>query len=357
MPTDRPVERIEAFIRGDTGEDFDSLALAAFAFQHERLPEYRRLCERREIVPESVGDWRRIPPVPTLAFKTLELSTDPAREIFRSSGTTSEARSIHRHPYPGLYRATIDVAFPPAALPPLGSPDGHAPMLSLVPSREQVPDSSLGFMVDHVLDRWADSGGTYAVGPRGVDGRKLRTWLAGRQRDGRPALLLTTALALLEALEVIERLELRFRLPSGSLVFETGGYKGRHVEVTPEELEERVARSLGVPPSGIVREYGMTELTSQLYTHRAAAGPRGAIRFHAPPWVRMQALSPETLEPLAEGETGMVAILDLANVGSALHLLTEDLGAIDSGTLELKGRAGDAELRGCSLTAEELGAG
>ena len=48
-------------------------------------------------------------------------------------------------------------------------------------------------------------------------------------------------------------------------------------------------------------------------------------------------------------------MLDLANVGSALHVLTEDL-AVEraAGGFELVGRAAGAELRGCSLRAEEL---
>ena len=52
-----------------------------------------------------------------------------------------------------------------------------------------------------------------------------------------------------------------------------------------------------------------------------------------------------------------VAIFDLANLSSAVHLLTEDLGRLEDGRLHLEGRAAGAELRGCSLTAEELAAG
>jgi hypothetical protein len=204
-------------------------------------------------------------------------------------------------------------------------------------------------MIDHVVSRWGDAASLWALGPRGVDGRKLRAWLATRQRDARPVLIVATALALLDALDALDRLGLRIRLPAGSRLLETGGYKGRRVEATPEELERRLGATLGLPGAAILREYGMTELTSQLYTRRP-----DDHRFHAPHWVRVRVLDPQTLEPVPDGETGMVAIFDLANVGSALHLLTEDLGALDGGGLRLRGRAAGAELRGCSLTAEEL---
>jgi hypothetical protein len=99
----------------------------------------------------------------------------------------------------------------------------------------------------------------------------------------------------------------------------------------------------------------MTELTSQAYTGALVGGEPG--RFVAPDWLRVRALDPATLAELPAGETGLLALFDLANVGSALHLLTEDLGSVDAeGGFRLAGRAAEADLRGCSLLAEELAA-
>jgi hypothetical protein len=97
----------------------------------------------------------------------------------------------------------------------------------------------------------------------------------------------------------------------------------------------------------------MTELTSQAYTRALVGGVPGL--FVAPRWMRVRALDPLSLAELPMGESGILAILDLANLGSALHLLTEDLGRVESEGFRLDGRAGDAELRGCSLLAEEMG--
>ena len=57
---------------------------------------------------------------------------------------------------------------------------------------------------------------------------------------------------------------------------------------------------------------------------------------------------------MSPGKPGLIAVLDLANVGSAVHVLTEDLGTAIGNGFRLAGRASGAELRGCSLTAEEL---
>ena len=71
--------------------------------------------------------------------------------------------------------------------------------------------------------------------------------------------------------------------------------------------------------------------------------------FHFPPWARVQIISPETGKEVAEGETGLIRIFDLANVFSVAAIQTEDLGVRRGDGFELIGRAQLAEPRGCSL--------
>jgi Acyl-protein synthetase, LuxE len=374
------IERIAHFIQDPGAGSFEELALAVFAYQYEHIEPYRTLCDGRGATPGSVADWRQVPPVPAAAFRRLRLAAAPEQEVFRSSGTSGgeEARSVHYHPFPDLYRQTIDAAFPRHCLP--GGGAAPVPMLSLVPSREQLPDSSLAFMIDHVLSRFGAPApeSAVAIGRRGVEMVPARSWAGARQRSGRPALILATSLALAQWLDALERQDLRFRLPAGSAVFETGGYKGRTEEVSPARERRRLEERLGVPANAVVREYGMTELTSQCYTRALAGGDPDL--FFVPHWVRLRVLDPATLEEAPPGTPGLIAIFDLANLGSAAHLLTEDLGVAEgwgggggpsgeggggqeghavtgkdgTGGFRLLGRAASAELRGCSLVAEEL---
>ena len=348
------VERISRYIAAPRGgDDFEALAGLAFAFQFERIAPYRRLCEACGATPATVSSWRQVPAVPAAAFRSLVLAAAPAEEVFRSSGTTGggsgEARSVHHQPYPDLYRQAIDASFPHFCLPPGAEP--RLPILSLIPGRELVPDSSLSFMAAHVLEYWGSPESVTAFG-RGVDVARARSWAGARQRERRPALVLATALALVQWLDFLERQDLRFRLPAGTVVFETGGFKGKTVEIPRETLLARVAERLGVPAPQVVREYGMTELSSQCYTRSLAGGDPDL--FVAPPWVRVRILDPETLEEVPAGTPGLVAVFDLANLGSAVHLLTEDLGVAEGEGFRLLGRAEGAQLRGCSLTVEEL---
>ncbi len=350
------VDRVTRFLTSPESESFEDLALASFVWQLERVEPYRRLCERRGVNPGTVTDWRQVPPVPTAAFKSLTLAAAPAVEIFRSSGTTSqqsggEERSVHHQPFPDLYRAVIDASFPRFCLPYTGAA-GRLPILSLIPARAQLPDSSLSFMADHILARWGSPESATAFGPRGVEAAPARSWAGARQREGRPLLVLATAFALAQWLDGLERLGLRFRLPAGSAVFETGGFKGRTTEVAREELLARLQTWAGVPAAAVVREYGMTELTSQCYTGSLLG--EDPDLFLAPHWVRVRILDPETLEEVPAGTPGLICVFDLANLGSAVHLLTEDLGVAEGEGFRLLGRAAGAELRGCSLVVEEL---
>ncbi len=90
----------------------------------------------------------------------------------------------------------------------------------------------------------------------------------------------------------------------------------------------------------------MTELTSQAYGRP----------FAAPPWLRIRVVDPLSGLDVSAGETGLVAFFDLLNLDNVSALLTGDLGRLDAaGRLTLLGRAEGAVVRGCSLTAEELG--
>lgn len=349
------IERLSAFVRDPESTVFETLARQAFAYQFHALEPYRRLCLARGVRPDSLGGWRDIPTIPVAAFKSLRLCTAEPVEIFRSSGTTSSTRSVHYHPFPELYRQTLDVLFPRFCLPRRAAGEvagATTTMLSLVPSRQQIADSSLGFMVDHVMRRFGDGDSRTAFSESGVDGKIATAWCRARAADGRPGLILATAFALVQWLEHLEKDGVRFQLPAGSVVFETGGFKGKVREIERSELLSRLTARLGIPARQVVREYGMSELTGQFYTRALDGGDLDL--FTVPHFMRVRCLDPLTLDETPPGRPGLIAIFDLANAGSALHILTEDLGVAEADGFRLLGRARGAELRGCSLTVEEL---
>jgi len=140
-------------------------------------------------------------------------------------------------------------------------------------------------------------------------------------------------------------------------VMQTGGFKGRSRDVPADVLRRAVADCFDVPEAFVVAEYGMTELSSQLYEGTLAAGIAGTARhgvYLPPPWVRVTAVDPETLAPVPAGAEGLARIVDLANVDSAVAIQTADRVRVLPEGVELLGRAPGAPPRGCSIAIDEM---
>lgn len=340
---------------------FGELALAAFRLQHEHVEPYRRYCRRRGIEPDGVGGWRDVPPVPTAAFRVVDLvAGDPAAAplVFRTSGTTRGAAHRGRHPvlFPGLYRASALAAFRhfvlgtagfPAGRRPSSAPEPPLPVLSLVPPHAQSDDSSLAWMVDAVIERFGAEPSVHAADGEGIRWEAADGWLRAVTDRDRPVCVVATTLALDAWTRRLAERRSGAALPPGSRVMDTGGDKGRE-GLERSDVLDRAAAVLEVPPSRVVNELGMTELLSQRYS-----SPEDG-RLYGPPWLRTRALDPVSLEPLPDGEEGVLCHHDLANVGSVCAVLTEDRGSVVDGGLVWSGRTPGATPRGCSLATAEL---
>lgn len=349
------VERVIEFIREPEGKDFGHLALEVFAFQYRQNPAYRRFCDGRGITPESIGAWEEIPPIPTAAFKLVDLTCAPPERMFLTSGTSqgSEQRGRHGFPWLEVYHSSLLTSFTAHLLP-----DGARPrMLILAPSPDLLPTSSLSHMLEVVREAYGGKDSVYFVGERGIDLTGLLRTLREVEARQEPVCLLGSSFAFVHLLDVCHQKGWRFRLSDGSRLMDTGGFKGRSREVSREELLRLYEEVLAIPEAFCINEYGMTEMGSQFYDNalRDRMHERSRVRFkEVPPWVRTRILDPATLEEVPPGEVGLLTHYDLANCGSVIAIETEDLGFRIEEGFEVLGRAPGAEARGCSLTIEEL---
>jgi hypothetical protein len=290
-----------------------------------------------------------------LAFKSFELSCGPAERIFMTTGTTRGAGGRGRHCVPDLrlYRAaSLD------GLKRFVFPDkDRMRLLSLIPPATDRPESSLAQMIAWAFEVLGDeASGQFAAG-NVLDLEAFAAALRGCERSGEPACILTTTGALIRFFDRCRDEGWAFRLSHGSRLMDTGGDKGAPRPMSRRGVLHAVWQTLAIPGYFCVNEYGMAELSSQFYdnvirdreagrfAHRAMAGP---------PWTRTRVLDPGTLNESPAGEVGLLCHLDLANVGTAMCMLTEDIGRQVEGGFELIGRAGGAEARGCSLVLAEL---
>ena len=367
--------------RGGVSAGFEALALQLFALQFEHNSPYRRLCEARGVRPGAVARWTDIPAAPTSAFKEFNLSCLSAEErtaVFHSSGTTGQKPSRHFHSAASLavYEAALlkwfDAHFQrPMANGQTGKTEpklgcglaiGDWQLAILTPPPAQVPHSSLVHMFE-TIRREVGGDGLAFVGRAAHDGawtlnaEAALARLQAASRNGHPLLLLGTAFSFVHLLDYLAKQDLRFELPPGSCALETGGYKGRSRSLPKPALHALISERLGIPPDHIICEYGMSELSSQAYdsaiplSRNTQHATRNRPLFHFPPWARVQIISPETGCEVAEGETGLIRVFDLANVYSVMAIQTEDLGIRRGDGFALAGRAVRAEPRGCSLLA------
>lgn len=343
------------FIRGTSEETFEGLALEVFAFQYRRNPPYRRFCDGRGMTPDTITAWEEIPPVPTAAFKLVDLVCAPAEQVFVTSGTSEglERRGQHGFPWLEVYHTSLLASFSAHLLP-----DGVRPrMLILAPSPDLLPTSSLSHMLEIVRKAYGGEGSGYCFGEAGLDLAGLVQTLREVEAQREPVCLLGTSFGFVHFIDACLDEGWSFRLPHGSRLMDTGGFKGRSREISRGELVRLYERVFGMPETLCINEYGMTEMGSQFYDNvlRDLIEKRSRPRFkEIPPWVRTRVLDPATLEELPEGQVGLLAHYDLANCGSVMAIETEDLGSKIAEGFEVVGRAPDAEARGCSLTVEEL---
>ena len=339
---------------------FNEFALRAFAIQYEGCAVYRRFCDGRGVTPDSLASWQDVPAVPATAWKVMDLVVEadgPPEAVFRTSGTTRGDAERGRHLVRrlDLYRAS---AMPGFRHHVAGQPDGSASgihLLSLIPPPEQAPDSSLSSMMGLVAEDLADSTHWLVDADGAFDVARIRDAVrsirGGESGRGGPLVVVGTALALMNVMDALgdERIE----LPAGSRLMETGGFKGSGRAIERADLYGRVVRSFGVPHDAIVSEYGMTELLSQLY--RPGFQAEDAEPLHVPPpWLRVRALDPTTLDPVESGTPGLLCFHDLANLGSVCSVLTEDMGDVTPRGVKLLGRVEGSEPRGCSRAMDEL---
>ena len=341
------------FIAADEGNDdaFNALALRLFAHQFQHDLPLQRVCQQRARTPRTVRHWREIPAVPIQAFKDLTLSAqaiEQCERVFMTSGTTrADVRGRHFHPHLQVYDLSMRLNFERQVM------RGAGPMRVMVffPNEDLMPHSSLA----HYLALARADFGT-ADSDHYIDAQGLRLSAAVQDLQqacerGQAVLLLGASYSLVHLMDALQAKGLRFRLPPGSRIMDTGGFKGQSRELSPTDFYQGLASTFGVSPSDCLNMYGMTELSTQFYD---AGQEKQPVVKRGPHWIKTRVLDPLSGVEMPAGEIGVLAHTDLGNFNSVLTLLTEDLGHTQDDGFVLLGRAQGAQAKGCSLAVEHF---
>lgn len=295
-----------------------------------------------------------VPAVPTDVFRYVELCSHeaPARGVFRTSGTTSGARGQHFYLSTLAYDAGALRHFQDSVL-------GHGRkthFIHIAFSPQTHPDSSLS----HMLRVFGEALGKDArsldffYSNEGLNQDALLQRLREAHDENEPVILFGTAFGLADSIDQLPAIP----LPPGSRILQTGGFKGRREALEASDFYGKLAEHYHISPADVLAEYGMTELSSQLYTDMTLPGntPQASATrlLRSPPWCRVDACDPQTLEVLPHGEAGLLRFSDCANIDSVAIIQSSDLGIVHPQGVELIGRMPGATPRGCSLAIEEI---
>jgi len=313
--------------------DFEALALEMFQFQYANNTVYRQYCDILKTNMDKVTAIEKIPFLPISFFKTHNIKTTAfePQVIFESSGTTNTINSRHLVKEVNLYKKSFTLAFEH-----FYGPAENWCIIGLLPSYLERGNSSLVMMVDELVK----SSGNPLSGFYLYDTEKLHRTLLHNELAKKPTLLIGVTYALLDFAEQYT-MQLRH-----TVIMETGGMKGRREEMTRQQVHHILQEKLGVHL--VHSEYGMTELLSQAYS-------KGDGIFHCPSWMKI--LVREEDDPLAvhgnnaeRSITGVINVIDLANIYSCAFIATDDAGRLHSnGSFEVLGRIDNSDIRGCSL--------
>ncbi|MEZ4993144.1 MAG: acyl transferase [Saprospiraceae bacterium] len=324
------LDKISALPAGD----FAEIALEVFHFQAVHNPVYAQFLSYLRVDPQRVTRPDSIPFLPIQLFKNFELQANSwtPRRIFTSSGTTAAQTSRHLLRDEEWYRQNARRGFAE-----FYGPVSDYCVLALLPAYLERTGSSLVFMADDFIrqSRYEESGFFLH------DYEALRDRLLHCRQNNIPVLLIGVSFALWELAE-------QYPMDLGNtIIMETGGMKGRRREITRQELHHIFTQAFQV--KAIHSEYGMTELLSQAYS-------KGDGLFY--PASTMRVLSREINDPLQlqqMGKTGVLNIIDLANIDTISFIATDDLGRVyEDGSFEVLGRLDASDLRGCNLLLTDV---
>lgn len=311
--------------------EFEAKALAVFRFQAKVNRVYREFLRHLDISPERILKIEDIPFLPVELFKSQKVTSLDILPVhyFESSGTTNETRSRHYVSDLAFYEAVALQTFRKF----YGPPEQYC-FLFLLPSYLERKNASLVYMCNTLLKSGKEGGGFYLN-----EFDVLKSKLTKNELNNIPTILLGVSFALLDFAEFTS-MELK-----NTIIIETGGMKGRRVEITRAALHEQLNKNFNT--KNIHSEYGMTELLSMAYS-------KGSGKFTTPPWMKILIRDPEDPFTILEnGKSGCINIIDLANIDSCSFIATQDIGKINpDNSFEVLGRFDHSEVRGCNLMVE-----
>ena len=340
---------IEAGVDSDV-PDFNDYSLRMFNLHYQVNPIFREFCDAKKVKPGDVDSWEDIPMVYNDVFKTHLVASFPLEKSVMAcltGGTTSltQRGRIFRDEDGKRLVFAANKMMTGSFLFPDFEEGKRCRILILAPSPEMAPSMGMAIGMEQTRQAFGTPDSMFLLGKSGIHINELLKALRESEASGVPIALIGATSAFVYFFQACKRKKMNFCLPSGSRICDGGGYRGRFGRVTRDDYYSMVQETLGIPGSHCVNVLGEAETATNLFDdslRRFAKGLPSRQRTRpVPPWCKIRAMSIDDLSPLPDGEIGLLAHWDLANVPTVLAVITDNLGyTTDNGQgCEMVGRA------------------
>ena len=334
-------------------------------YLYKRCSDYKKLLDDKSFDIstdlKSIDDINKIPFIPTLYLKRHKLTTIKHKALITvtSSGTSGKNRSEIDFNFGFLLRAwnmTRKVAkyhklwsIKPTRYLILGYKPNKKNPAAVTKTAFAATFFAPGVSRTYAID--------YINGEYKVDLDKLKNKLIKFAKGRLPVRTMGFPAYTYFLLKQMKEEGIKVKQPKGSKIMLGGGWKQFYAEkVDKIDFYKRAEEVLGINDKNIVEFFGAVEHPI-LYTDCREH------HFHIPIYSKIIIRDVSTLEPLKEGQVGLINLITPISSSSPLiSIMTDDLGVLHSSCkcgeegqyLEIIGRVGIKDIITCAQGAEEI---
>ena len=319
---------------GQSNEQFNELALREFELLYHASAQYRDYCKRKNLSPGTLTHWEEIPAVASFPMHEagglssangvvgLERKRGP---IFPDKGTVVLSSTVNN-----LLAKTF--LFPDLE---------RIKMLLAVPLPLMAPGMVMASGLKRLAQRFGTPDSRFLISFRGLDLEALVGALRSAEKLREPLALLGATFVIDYFLDACEKEGIRFDLPEGSRIVDSGGYMGRYAKCTKEEYFKKCKRILGVDENYCVNALWICESSTVYFDNSLKSslyGPAKERGKEVPPWARVIAVDTFDFKRLPKGKVGLLRLYDLTNRAMAFAVQTDKLGFETEDGFEVAGK-------------------
>lgn len=330
----------------DAGDEerFDRLAIRAFEIQYRSKEPYREYCRKRNVSPQTISRREEIPAVSSFAFKQLLDRTFPAQkaeEVYLQSGIV-ELR-LKRGPFfPDEATLALMMSANSLLEKAYVFPDVESmKMLFMAPTPRMAPGMVIASGLERIRQRFGTDDSRFLITFRGLNLKRLVAMLCEAEKTAEPIALLGATWGFDYFLDACRKTGIRFNLPQGSRIVDTGGYVGRYMKCTKEAFFKKCVEILGIEEDHCINALWLCESSTVYFDNvlkNSLSGVKRGRCKEIPSWCRTTAVDPVSFQQVPKGQSGLLRHYDLTNRGMALAVQTDNMGFETEDGFEVLGK-------------------